>query len=133
MFFVLVGVLLLVLKVMHIDPVANWSWLWVLLPFGLALAWWQVSDAMGLTRRREMDKMDARKDERRRKSMEALGLNTRQYSRVKVFKDSRKREAERIEAERDLKRKQQKEAASGFGAMHKPGAGHATDDETRLE
>lgn len=133
MFFVLVGVLLLVLKLTHIDPVANWSWLWVLLPFGLALAWWQVSDAMGLTRRREMDKMDARKDERRRKSLEALGLNTRQYSRVKVFKDSRKREAERVEAEREVKRKQQKEAASGFGAMHKPGSGHATDDETRLE
>jgi small Trp-rich protein len=133
MFFVLVGVALLVLKLVHIDPVAGWSWLWVLLPFGLALAWWQVSDSVGLTRRREMDKMDARKEERRRKSMEALGLNTRQGSRVKVFKDSRKREAERIEAEREAKRKQQKEAVSGFGAMHKPATGHATDDTTRLE
>ncbi|EHR71613.1 hypothetical protein BurJ1DRAFT_2790 [Burkholderiales bacterium JOSHI_001] len=132
MFFVLVGVLLLVLKLTHIDPVATWSWLWVLLPFGLAVVWWQVSDAMGLTRQREMDKMDARKEARRLKSMEALGLNTRQYSRVKVFKDSRKREAERIEAEREAKRQQQKEAASGFGAMHKPATGHATDEDTRL-
>jgi small Trp-rich protein len=133
MFFVLVGVLLLVLKVTNIDPVANWSWMWVLLPFGLALVWWHVSDAMGLTRRREMDKMDARKEERRRKSMEALGLNPRQLTRVKVFKDSRKREAERVEAEREAKRKQQKEVVSGFGSMHKPAAGHATDDTTRLE
>ena len=133
MFFVLVGVLLLVLKLAPVEPVASWSWFWVLLPFVVAVAWWNVSDAMGLTRRREMDKMDARKEERRRKSMEALGLNTRQHNRVKVFKDSRKREAERIEADREAKRKQQKEAASGFGAMHKPGTGHATDDTTRLE
>ena len=75
MFFVLVGVLLLVLKLTHIDPVANWSWLWVLLPFGLALAWWQVSDAMGLTRRREMDKMEERKRLRRQTNLESLGMD----------------------------------------------------------
>jgi small Trp-rich protein len=74
MAFVIVGVLLTVLKALDVGPVAAWSWLWVLLPYVLALAWWLWSDSSGRTRRLQMDKMDARKAERRRKNMENLGL-----------------------------------------------------------
>jgi small Trp-rich protein len=133
MFFVIVGTLLVILKWQQMTFVANWPWWLVLLPFGLAFAWWQFSDATGLTRKREMEKLDARKEERRRKSMDALGIDWRKSQKVRVFKDTRKREAERVEAERLAKRQQQKEAASGFGSVAKPGAGHATDEDTRLE
>jgi small Trp-rich protein len=133
MAFVIVGIILLLLKWQEIGPVAEWSWLIVLAPWALAFAWWQFADSSGLTRRREMEKMDARKEERRQKNMEALGLNWQKQQRVRVYKDSRKREAERVEAEREAQRKKNKDTvSSGFGGLNKP-AGHATDEDTRLE
>lgn len=74
--FVLIGVLFLVLRLggwvqFHKDDV--WAWVIVLSPFGLAILWWMWSDATGLTQRKAMDAMDARKAERREKAMEALG------------------------------------------------------------
>jgi small Trp-rich protein len=72
--FLIVGVLLLVMKVAEFGPVAELSWMWVLLPFGLAVAWWAFADSTGLTQRRAMRKMDARKEERRQRSLEQLGL-----------------------------------------------------------
>lgn len=74
--FVLIGVLFLVLRLggwvqFHKDDV--WAWVIVLSPFGLAILWWMWSDATGLTQRKAMDAMDARKAERRKKAMEALG------------------------------------------------------------
>ena len=38
MYFLGIGIILLILKLMEIDPVATWSWLYVLAPFGLAAA-----------------------------------------------------------------------------------------------
>jgi len=80
MFFIVVGVLLILLKFAGIEPVASWNlelfghlWRFVL-PFVLALAWWGWADASGLTRRREIEKDSDRKAERRRRSVEALGL-----------------------------------------------------------
>lgn len=141
MFFVLVGVVLVLMRWQEVGPVATWSWWWVLLPFALAAAWWHMSDAMGLTRKREMDKQDQRKEDRRRKAMEALGMDWRAGQKVRVFKDTRKREAERNEADREAKRQQQKDVVqSGFGSQgagsaghsKAPGSGHATDEDTRL-
>lgn len=74
MAFVVLGVLLLVMKLAEWGPVAGWAWVWVLLPFGLALAWWGYADATGLTRRRAMEKDAARKEERRRRNIDAMGL-----------------------------------------------------------
>jgi small Trp-rich protein len=74
MAFVVLGVILLVLKLVEWMPVANWSWWLVLGPFGIALAWWSWKDASGMTRRQEMDKDNARKEERRRRNIEAMGL-----------------------------------------------------------
>jgi small Trp-rich protein len=81
MYFVLLGVLLLLLKAAGISPVAEWGWLAVLWPFAAAFLWWMWSDKIGLTQRREMEKMEQRKQDRRQKSMEALGLDSRSRKR----------------------------------------------------
>ena len=69
-----IGIVLILLKYREIGPVAAWSWLWVLAPFGLAVAWWSWADATGYTKRKAMDRMDKRKQERLDKNREALGL-----------------------------------------------------------
>jgi small Trp-rich protein len=77
MAFLILGILLLALKLAEFGPVGAWSWWVVLLPFGLATAWWAFSDSIGLTQRRAMDKMEEVKAERRNRNLEALGLGTR--------------------------------------------------------
>lgn len=74
MAFVLIGVALVVLHMLEIGPFGQLAWGWVLAPFGLALAWWAWSDATGLTRRREEARMEERRQARRNKHIEALGL-----------------------------------------------------------
>ena len=76
MFFVVIGVVLLAMKLGDWGPAAGWDWWWVLAPFGLALAWWQWMDASGMTRRREMQRDEDRKAERRQRHIDALGLGT---------------------------------------------------------
>ncbi|MBI3346812.1 MAG: TIGR04438 family Trp-rich protein [Burkholderiales bacterium] len=76
MAFVLIGVLFIVLRLggwvqFHQDAV--WAWLIVLSPFALAVVWWAWADASGLTQRKVMDSMDAKKAARREQQMEALG------------------------------------------------------------
>ena len=81
----IIGVLLLAAKVAEFGPFANWSWWIILAPFALAALWWEFADASGLTKRRAMDKMEARKVSRREKAMEALGLSTqRQKMQTKI-------------------------------------------------
>ncbi len=77
MAFMMLGVLLLVLKLAELGPVAAWAWWVVLAPFGLAAAWWGFADAIGLTQRRAMDKMEQTKAERRNRNLEALGMGPR--------------------------------------------------------
>ena len=72
---VIVGTLLVILKLAEFGPVANWSWLWILLPFGLAVAWWIYADSTGLTQRRAIRRMEERKTQRRERDIQALGLN----------------------------------------------------------
>lgn len=77
MILLVVGLLLLGAKIAGYEPVAAWSW-WVIgAPFAGAVLWWAFADASGLTRRRAMQKMDERKEKRRDRSLEALGLGTR--------------------------------------------------------
>jgi small Trp-rich protein len=89
MFFVVIGVVLIGLNLAGIGPVGEWTWnltgdLWKFaMPFAFALGWWGWADTSGLTKRREMERMDARKEARRLKNMDALGLNTRQSRKRK--------------------------------------------------
>ena len=75
MWFLVAGVLLLVLKLAEVAPVAGLSWWWVFTPFGLAVLWWAWADAMGYTQNAEMEKLQQRKESRRLKALRALGID----------------------------------------------------------
>lgn len=72
-----IGIVLLLLKTFDVAPVAGWSWLLVLSPFALAVAWWAWADWSGYTKRRAMEKMDKRRTDRIERQRDALGLGTR--------------------------------------------------------
>ena len=77
MYFLLIGVLGLILKFLEIGPVSAISWWLVLSPFALAVVWWAWADASGYTKRKEVKKMDDRKQKRLDKQREAIGLSTK--------------------------------------------------------
>lgn len=77
MYFLGIGVLLLALKLLEVDPVATWSWLYVLAPFGLAALWWAWADASGYTKRKAMERMDNIKAKRLQEQREALHRSMR--------------------------------------------------------
>jgi small Trp-rich protein len=68
------GIILLLMKYLDIDPVVSWSWWIVLAPFGLAVAWWSWADASGYTRRKAMEREDKRRLDRINKQRDAMGL-----------------------------------------------------------
>jgi len=74
MLFLAVGLVLLALKFFEIGPVAQWSWIAVLAPFGLAMAWWAWADWSGYTKRKAMERENARKQARIDKNRENIGL-----------------------------------------------------------
>jgi small Trp-rich protein len=69
-----IGIVLLALKYLEMGPVAAWSWWLVLAPFGLAAAWWAWADWSGYTKKKAMEKMEKRKQDRISKSRDAMGL-----------------------------------------------------------
>ncbi|MFN3885572.1 MAG: TIGR04438 family Trp-rich protein [Aquabacterium sp.] len=83
--FLLVGILVLGLFLAGIGPMADWTWRshwWALLgPFAAAAVWWWWSDKTGRTQRLAMEKVDARREARRRKSLDALGMQDQRKRR----------------------------------------------------
>jgi small Trp-rich protein len=77
MYLLALGVILLALKYLEIGPVAAWSWWWVLSPFGLAVVWWAWADWSGYTKRKVVERENARKQARIDKSRQSLGINTK--------------------------------------------------------
>ena len=75
MFLLGIGLLLLALKVLEIGVVASWSWYVIAAPFLLTVAWWAWADSVGYTKRKEMEKMEKRKQERIDKHKEAMGIS----------------------------------------------------------
>ena len=73
MWFLGLGLLAVALKVLEIGVVATWSWWVVLAPFGLAVAWWAWADASGYTKRKVMEKENARRQERIDRQRSRLG------------------------------------------------------------
>lgn len=76
MAFVLIGVLLIVLKLggfVQFNKDEFWAWAIVLSPFPLAVLWWWFADSTGLTQKKAMNALDAKKAARREQQMEALG------------------------------------------------------------
>ncbi len=77
MYFLGLGVVLLALKYLEIGPVAAWSWWWVFAPFALAVAWWYWADSSGYTKRKAMEREDARRQARIDRNKDAIGTNYR--------------------------------------------------------
>ena len=75
------GIILLLMKYLEIGPVATWTWWAVLTPFGLAAVWWWWADWSGYTKRKAVEREDARKKARIDKSREQLGLGPKKSSR----------------------------------------------------
>jgi small Trp-rich protein len=77
MYFLGLGLILLVLKYLELGPVAAWDWWMVLLPFGLAMAWWAWADSSGYTKRKAMQRDNARRDDRIERNKTAIGTSTK--------------------------------------------------------
>jgi len=81
MYFVIAGVLIIALNLLGVGPMAAWTWnisgdLWKFcVPFAFAVVWWAWADVTGYNKRREMEKMDARKQARREQNLVALGMD----------------------------------------------------------
>jgi len=80
MFFIFVGVGLILCWFMDWGPMAAWNWeisgdLWkFVLPFALATAWWIWSDVSGWTKRKAMQRDAERKQDRLDRNIDAMGL-----------------------------------------------------------
>ena len=74
MYFLLIGIVAGVLKYLEMGPFAALSWWMVLSPFGMAVLWWWYADSSGYTKRKEIEKMDKRREDRIEKSREAMGM-----------------------------------------------------------
>jgi len=75
------GIVLLLMKYLEIGPPTEWSWWIVLSPFALAALWWSWADYSGYTKRKAVERENARKQARIEKSREHLGLDTRKSGR----------------------------------------------------
>ena len=70
MWFLAIGVVLLLMKWFEFGPVAHWSWWLVLVPFGLALLWFEVIEPyFGLDKKKAHDDIAKVKEERIKKAV----------------------------------------------------------------
>ena len=81
MYFLGLGLVFLVMKYLAIGPVAAWDWWVVLLPFGLAVAWWAWADSTGYTKKKAMERENARKQVRLDRARDALGMLAKKKKR----------------------------------------------------
>lgn len=75
------GLLLVAMKYLEFGAVALWAWWLVLAPFGLAFLWWGWADSTGYTKRKAVEREDARKKARIDKHKEALGYGNKKGGR----------------------------------------------------
>ncbi|GBU14771.1 hypothetical protein AwPolaro_01490 [Polaromonas sp.] len=79
MYILLIGIVGVVLKYLEIGPVAELSWLWVLSPFALTVVWWWVADKSGYSKRKEIKRMEERKQKRINKNRVAMGQPKKRF------------------------------------------------------
>ena len=75
------GILLLLMKYLEVGPGAEWDWWVVLTPFGLAVAWWTWADNSGYTKRKAMEREDARRQARIDKHRSDIGTDIKKNRR----------------------------------------------------
>lgn len=132
MWFIALGVLLVALKLAEFGAVAGWSWWVVLAPFGAAAAWWAYADSTGLTKKREMDKLQDKKVARKRKAMEALGIDRESQKRSEAAERVRSAAANRVEGKRVAAREHNEQVVrdSVFDSRRSTGFSELPDDKT---
>ena len=74
MYFLLAGVAMLLMKYLEIGPVAAFPWWVVLSPFAMAVAWWSWADSSGYTKKKAVERENAKKLTRIDKNRENLGI-----------------------------------------------------------
>jgi small Trp-rich protein len=77
MYFLGIGIVLLALWYLEIGPVAAWPWYVVLSPFLMAVVWWAYADFSGYSKKKAVERENARKKARIEKSREAMGVKKR--------------------------------------------------------
>ncbi len=77
MLFLGLGLLLAAMKYLEFGPMADWSWWVVLAPFGLGVLWWWWADSSGYTKRKAMEREDARRKARIDRHKDAIGTSTK--------------------------------------------------------
>lgn len=75
------SLLLLAMKYFEFGPVAQWPWWWLAVPFALTAAWWTWADWSGYTKRKTVEKENAKKDARIQRDRERLGLPTQRKTK----------------------------------------------------
>lgn len=83
MWFLMLGVLGVLLKYFEVGFVATLSWWIVLIPFGLAMAWWAWADSSGYTKRKAMEREERRKQERIDRQRSQMGMLSSRSNRGK--------------------------------------------------
>lgn len=83
MWFLMLGLVGVALKVLEVSYVATMSWWVVLIPFGLAIAWWAWADASGYTKRKVVEKENERRQDRIDRQRSNLGMLTSRSNRRK--------------------------------------------------
>lgn len=73
MAFVFLALVFIVLKFLDLGFMATVSWWWLAVPLVAAALWWEFADKVGYTQKKAMDRLDAKKEERRRRTLESLG------------------------------------------------------------
>jgi len=73
MFFVVLVCILIGFRVMDVGPMAGWSWLWLLAPFGGIVVWWLYADRSGLTAAKSMEREHKRQQGRVERNRIRLG------------------------------------------------------------
>jgi small Trp-rich protein len=61
------------MKYLDFGVVAKWDWWYVLSPFAMAVIWWAWADWSGYTKKKAMEKEDARRRNRIENNRQALG------------------------------------------------------------
>ncbi len=140
MLFVIVGVLIIASNLAGVGWFADWTWeisgdLWKFcVPFVFATLWWIWSDKSGLDKRREIEKMEARKANRRQENLVSLGLNHRAQDgsrrKASAFQNARQRQIDKIEGKREQQRQRNRDSIlSGFDG-HSVSPGKADDSKS---
>jgi small Trp-rich protein len=88
MYAVVIGLLLVLAKYFEFGPFADWSWWVILSPFLVAFLWWQFADSSGWTKQREIDRIEQKKQERREKALDALGIDRNRDRQVRKARDA---------------------------------------------